>query len=72
MTTIIITALVALGAGIGIGRVLLNKANNKQREEAEKEAQRILTDAQLKAESVRKEKELQAKERFLSPCRARR
>lgn len=66
MTTIIITALVALGAGIGVGRVLLNKANNKQREEAEKEAQRILADAQLKAESVRKEKELQAKERFLS------
>jgi len=57
--------IVALLAGLITGRKMGATARDQQREEAEKEAARILKEAEIKAETLRKEKELQARERFL-------
>ncbi len=57
--------IVALLAGLITGRKIGATARDQQREEAEKEAARILKEAEIKAETLRKEKELQARERFL-------
>lgn len=65
MLTNIIIGVVSLAVGVGVGRYLLATVLNGQKEEAEKEAARILKEADLRAEGIRKEKELQAKERFL-------
>ena len=62
---IVVTALVALGVGIGLGKIIFAKDTRRKIEEAEAQAQSILKEAELKAETTRKEKELQAKERFV-------
>ncbi|MDH3709190.1 MAG: ribonuclease Y [Cyclobacteriaceae bacterium] len=56
---------VALVIGVLIGRVLLHKTFKKQRLAAEEKAQMILKEAELKAENMKKEKILQAKEQYL-------
>jgi len=63
--TLIISIVIAAGAGLGLGKIVFAVKTGQEREEAEKEAKRILADAESKAESHRKEKEIQAKERFL-------
>lgn len=63
--TLIVSIVIAAGAGLGLGKVVFTAKAGKEREEAEKEAKRILADAESKAESLRKEKELQAKEKFI-------
>jgi ribonuclease Y len=74
-TTTIITALIALVAGIAIGRLLLQQILKSQQVAAETKAQSILKEAQLeansliknaetKAQSSVKEQELRNKERF--------
>ncbi len=65
MVEIIIAAVVGLGAGIVIGRYLLAQIMKGQIEASKLESDRILRETEMKAESLRKEKELQAKERFL-------
>jgi ribonuclease Y len=62
---IILTAIVALGLGVVIGRQLFQKVNTKLEEEAREKAKLILTEAELKAESVKKDRILEAKEKFL-------
>ncbi len=69
----IIIPLITLAAGIGIGRYVLQlvlkgqeKDFERKKELAEAEARRILNEAEIKAESFRKEKELAAQEKFLS------
>jgi ribonuclease Y len=62
---LILSILLASGAGLGLGKIVFAAKAGKEKEEAEKEAKRILSDAESKAESLRKDKELQAKERFL-------
>ncbi len=57
-----ISALIALLAGIALGRYLLQQAKHKALDE---KTAMMLKEAEIKAESIRKEKELQAKERFL-------
>lgn len=61
----IISAVVALVAGIIAGKVIFAKNTKKQVEEAELQAQSILKEAELRAETLKKEKQLEAKERFV-------
>ncbi|MBN9296783.1 MAG: ribonuclease Y [Filimonas sp.] len=63
MLTIIITGVVALIAGIGLGKVIFAKNTKKQVEDAESQAQTILREAELRAETIKKEKQLEAKEK---------
>ncbi len=56
---------VALIIGVLIGRILLQKTFKKQRLAAEEKAQMIIKEAKLKAENMKKEKILQAKEQYL-------
>ena len=64
-TLIIIIGVVALLAGIGAGKVLFAKNTRKQVAEAEEQTQKILADAKMQAETLKKEKLLEAKERFV-------
>jgi ribonuclease Y len=61
----IISAVVALVAGVVAGKVIFAKNTQKQVEDAELQAQTILKEAELRAETVKKEKQLEAKERFV-------
>ncbi|MBY0426727.1 MAG: ribonuclease Y, partial [Cytophagales bacterium] len=62
---VIIAALVGLAGGVGIGRVLLAKANAKKEEELAQKAKLIIKEAELKAESIKNERILEAKEKYL-------
>ncbi len=63
---ILITGIVALLVGIFIaGKLIYAKDTQKKLEEAELQAQKILSDAQTNAETLKKEKLLEAKERFV-------
>lgn len=56
--TVIVVAMAALGLGIGIGLTILKKAT-------ENRAKAIIKDAEAEAEVIKKDKILQAKEKFL-------
>jgi ribonuclease Y len=62
---IIITALIALAAGFIAGKLIFTKDHKHKAEEADQQAQKILADAQVAAENLKKEKLLEAKERFV-------
>ncbi|MCU0417684.1 MAG: ribonuclease Y [Cytophagaceae bacterium] len=62
---ILITAILSLGIGIAVGRLLLQKVLSKYEAEAIEKSKLILKEAELKAESVKKDKQLEAKEHFL-------
>ncbi len=68
----IIIGVVALVAGVILGKLIFAKDTRKQVEdaqrrieEAEQQSQKIIADAQLQAETLKKEKILEAKERFV-------
>jgi ribonuclease Y len=61
----IIIGVVALLAGIGAGKFLFAKNTRRQVEEAELQTQKMLADAKMQAETLKKEKLLEAKERFV-------
>jgi ribonuclease Y len=61
----IITGLIALIAGIVLGKILFAKNTRQKIEEAENQSQQILSEAQLKAETLKKERILEAKEKFV-------
>jgi ribonuclease Y len=61
----IIIGVVALLAGVIAGRFIFAKNTQKQVEVAEQEAQKIISVAQTSAENLKKEKILEAKERFV-------
>jgi ribonuclease Y len=61
----IIIGVVSLIAGIAAGKVLFAKNTRLQLEEAELQSKKILSDAQSQAETLKKEKILEAKERFV-------
>ena len=62
---LIIAGVSALIVGLIAGRVFFAKNTKKQVEEAEQQSQKIITDAKLQAENLKKEKLLEAKERFV-------
>lgn len=55
----------ALAVGIFLGKIIFNKDTEKKVIEAENQAQIILKEAELKAENLKKEKQLEAKEKFV-------
>jgi ribonucrease Y len=61
----IIVAIVALVAGIIAGKFIFAKDTRSRVEDAEKQAQSLLKEAQLRADTYKKERELEAKERFV-------
>ncbi len=60
-----IVAVVCLVIGIVVGKFIFAKDNKKRVEDAENQVQSILKDAELRAETIKKEKQLEAKERFV-------
>jgi ribonuclease Y len=61
----IITGIVAALAGLGLGKAIFAKDTKNKVEEAKKQAESILSDAQFKAENLKKERLLEAKEKFV-------
>jgi ribonuclease Y len=63
--TILLAALGALAVGVFIGRVLLQKANTKAAQEIEERGKLIIREAELNAESLKKDRIIEAKEKNL-------
>lgn len=61
----LIIGVASLVVGSIIGKIAFAKNTKNQIQEAEIEAKRILAESQLKADTYKKEKELEAKERFV-------
>ena len=61
----IIIAVICLAIGVLAGKFIFSKNTRKQIEDANQQSQKILSDAQLSAETLKKEKLLEAKERFV-------
>lgn len=61
----IIIGATALISGILLGKLVFAKNTQKQIDESEQKAQRIIADAQIQAETLKKEKMLEAKEKFV-------
>ena len=61
----IIIGVAALVVGTILGKIIFAKNAGKQVQEAEIHAQKIIAQAELKAETFKKEKELEAKEKFV-------
>jgi len=61
----IIIGVISLIAGVVAGRFLFAKNTKKQIEDAEAQAQNILKEAELRSETIKKEKQLEAKEKFV-------
>ncbi|MBC7919520.1 MAG: ribonuclease Y [Ferruginibacter sp.] len=62
---VLIAALVGLAAGVLIGRVLLKQAFGRQEEEARERAQSIVKEAEMTAENIKRDRVLEAKEKYL-------
>ncbi len=62
---IIIAAVIALVAGLVAGKVIFAKNTGNKIQEAEQQAQKMIADAQVQAETMKKEKMLEAKEKFV-------
>jgi ribonuclease Y len=62
---IAITAVVALAIGLGIGGLIFSAKARREKEQAEQEAKRIISEATLQAESLKKDRVLEAKEQIL-------
>ncbi|MCK7557700.1 Rnase Y domain-containing protein [Chitinophaga sedimenti] len=54
ITYILIAAVVALGAGIGLGKLIFAKSTQHKIDEAELEAKKIVTEAEIKAETIKR------------------
>lgn len=61
----IIIGAVGLIIGIVLGKFIFSKNTKRQLEEAEQSAQKTIADAKIQAETLKKEKLLEAKERFV-------
>jgi ribonuclease Y len=61
----VIIGVVSLTVGVITGKIIFAKNTRKQLEEADAQAQSMIKEAGLRAETIRKEKELEAKEKFV-------
>lgn len=61
----IIAGVICLIAGILLGKLIFAKNTKQLFEQAQQQAQQIITDAEVKAENIKKEKQLEAKEKFV-------
>lgn len=62
---LIITGLIALVIGVIAGKLVFAKNTRKQVEAAEEQSRNIIRDAQTTAENIKREKQLEAKEKFV-------
>ena len=62
---LVIVGVVALAAGLIAGKLIFAKNTQNKVQEAEQQAQKIIADAQANAETAKKEKLLEAKEKFV-------
>ena len=65
LTVLLIIGIVALAVGIIAGKFIFAKDTKARVTEAEEQAQKILADAKTNAETIKREKQLEAKERFV-------
>ena len=65
LVTTLITGLAALAIGVFIGRILLQKLNKKAAQEQEEKAKLIIKEAELTADTLKKDRILEAKEKYL-------
>lgn len=63
--TLVAIAVGALAVGIFVGRILLQKMNTKALQEIEEKGKLIIKEAEMTAESAKKDRILEAKEKFL-------
>jgi ribonucrease Y len=63
--SVIIVGVIALVAGIIAGKLIFAKNTQNKIQDAENQAKKILSDAQTAAENLKREKQLEAKERFV-------
>lgn len=61
----IIIGVIALAIGVGAGKFLFAKDTRKQVEDAKQQAEKIMADARVQTENLKKEKMLEAKEKFV-------
>lgn len=61
----VIIGVASLSGGLLIGKIVFARNTKKQIEEAEAQAANILKETELRAETIRKEKQLEAKEHFV-------
>ena len=61
-----IIGLVGLLAGIVAGKFIFAPNTKKKIDEAESQARKIVADAQTNAETIKQQKQLEAKEKFLA------
>ncbi len=62
---VIVTGVIALAAGIIVGRSMVAKANKEKDKDREEKARLIIKEAEITAENIKKDKILEAKEKFL-------
>ncbi len=62
---VIITGVVTLVIGVVAGKMVFAKNTKQELEDVEAKAQAILKEAELRAETIKKEKQLEAKEKFV-------
>jgi len=60
-----VAALVALIIGVGVGALIFRSKSKKQQEAAQQEAQKIIADAKIQAETLKKDRLLEAKEQII-------
>ncbi len=65
LTVSVILGVVALAVGIIAGKFIFAKDTKSKIAEADLQAQKILADAKLNAETIKREKQLEAKEKFV-------
>ncbi len=65
LTISIIVGLVALALGIGAGKLIFAKNTALRVQEAEQQAEKLLSDARSRAATFKREKELEAKEKLV-------
>jgi ribonuclease Y len=65
MTMLIIVGVIALLAGVVVGKLIFAKNTQKQVDDARQQTKKIMADAQVAAENLKKEKLLEAKEKFV-------
>jgi ribonucrease Y len=65
ITYIMLAGVIAFAAGVFVGRSLLKKVYQKEEDEAREKAKLIVKEAELNAESIKKSRILEAKEKYL-------
>ncbi len=63
--TLILTGVAALAIGVFLGRIVLQKANKKVLSELDEKGKLLIKEAEITAESIKKDKILEAKEKYL-------